>query len=109
MRLFCRKRPATFETVLWRMYVQGGEDSWDALSCRSFFAKESLIIGLFCGKRPTKMRHPMTLRHPVVDLGREYGLSVYFQSFVEAYSAVARERQRVCVYVCIYEYIYTYV
>ena len=30
--------------------VQGGEDSKDALSCRSIFAKEPLIIGLFCGK-----------------------------------------------------------
>jgi len=38
--------------------VQGGEDSWDALSCRSFFAKEPLIIGLFCGKWPMKIRHP---------------------------------------------------
>jgi len=28
--------------------LQGGEE--DPLSCRSFFAKESLIIGLFCGK-----------------------------------------------------------
>jgi len=27
--------------------VQGGEDSQDALSCRSSFAKEPLIIGLF--------------------------------------------------------------
>ena len=26
------------------------EDSWDALSCRSFFAKEPLIIGPVCGK-----------------------------------------------------------
>ena len=23
-----------------------------------------LIIGIFCGKRPMKMRHPMPLRHP---------------------------------------------
>jgi len=30
--------------------LQGGQDSQDALSCRSFFAKEPLIIGLFCGK-----------------------------------------------------------
>jgi len=30
--------------------LQGGEDSWDALSCRSFSAKEPLIVGLFCGK-----------------------------------------------------------
>ena len=27
--------------------LQGGEDSQDALSCRSYFAKEPLIIGLF--------------------------------------------------------------
>jgi len=31
----------------------------------SFFAKEPLIIGLFCGKSPVKKRHPMGLRHPV--------------------------------------------
>jgi len=31
-------------------WVQGGEDPLDALSCRSFFAQEPLIIGLFCGK-----------------------------------------------------------
>jgi len=30
--------------------LQGGEDSQDALSCRSFSAKEPLIIGLFSGK-----------------------------------------------------------
>jgi len=38
---------------------------WMPLSCRSFPAKEPLIIGLFCGKWRIKMRHPMTLRHPV--------------------------------------------
>ena len=32
-------------------------------SCRSCSAKEPLIIGLFCGKWPEKIRHPMTLRH----------------------------------------------
>jgi len=30
--------------------IQGGEDAEDALSCRSFSAKEPLIIGLSCGK-----------------------------------------------------------
>jgi len=30
--------------------VQGGEDPQDVLRCRSFFAKEPLITGLFCGK-----------------------------------------------------------
>ena len=30
--------------------LQDGEDPYDALNCRSFFAKEILIIGLFFGK-----------------------------------------------------------
>ena len=30
--------------------VQGGEVPKDTLSCRSFSAKEPLIVGLFCGK-----------------------------------------------------------
>ena len=30
-----------------------------------FFAKEPLIIGLFYGKRPAQIRHPMVLCHPV--------------------------------------------
>ena len=45
----------------------GGKDPQDALSCRSFFAKEPLIIGLFCGKWPMEIRHPMTLRHSVTE------------------------------------------
>jgi len=28
-------------------WIQGGENSWDALSCRSLSAKEPLLIGLF--------------------------------------------------------------
>jgi len=32
---------------------------------RSFLAKEPLIIGFFCGKWLTKIRHRMGLRHPV--------------------------------------------
>jgi len=31
----------------------------------SFFTKEPLIIGLFCGKSPIKIRHPIGLRNPV--------------------------------------------
>ena len=45
--------------------LQCGEDSWDALSCGSFLAKEPLIVGLFCGKWPMKIKHPVTLCHPV--------------------------------------------
>ena len=32
---------------------------------RSLSAKEPIITGLFCGKRPIKLRHPMPLCHPV--------------------------------------------
>jgi len=35
------------------------------LSCRSFFAQEPLIIGLFCGKWSIQIRHPIGLRHPI--------------------------------------------
>ena len=44
--------------------VQCGKDSQDTLSRRSFFAKEPLIIGLCCRKRPLKIRHPISLCHP---------------------------------------------
>jgi len=37
----------------------------DALSYRSLFAKEPLIIGLICGKWHIRIRHPLRLRHPV--------------------------------------------
>ena len=46
--------------------IQGGEDSQDPLSCRSFSTKEPLNIGLFCGKWPRQIRDPMSLRHPVL-------------------------------------------
>jgi len=36
--------------VLFLCGVQGGEDPYDALSCKSFFAKEPLFRGLCCGK-----------------------------------------------------------
>jgi len=73
-RALLQKRPmflgSLFVTNEWCMFdkdfIQGGEDPWDVLSCRSFFAKEPLIIGLFCGEWPIEMRHPMTLRYPVM-------------------------------------------
>ena len=53
--------------IIWLliMLLQGGEDAEDALSCRSLSAKERLIIGFFCGNWPVKIRHPMSLGHPV--------------------------------------------
>ena len=52
-----------------RLSIQSGDDAQDALSCslacRSLSAKKPIIIGLFYGKRPIKIRHPMHLCHPV--------------------------------------------
>ena len=45
--------------------MQGGEDPQDALSRKSFCAKKPLTIGLFCGKRPIKIRQTKTLHHRV--------------------------------------------
>ena len=47
------------------IFLQGGEDASDALSCRSLSAKEPLNTGLFRGSWPLKIRHAMHLRHPV--------------------------------------------
>ena len=43
------------------LWVQSGEDAEDALSGRSFFAKEPLIIGLSCGKLAYEDTPPCTL------------------------------------------------
>ena len=53
--------------MLWagEWQIQGGEDSQDFPSCRSFSAKKTLNIDHFCGTWPIKMRDPMSLRHPV--------------------------------------------
>ena len=41
----------SFENLIYEL--QGSEGPYNALNCRSIFAKETLIIGLFCGKWPT--------------------------------------------------------
>jgi len=69
--------------------IQGGEDSWHALVCRSFFAKEPLIIGLICGKWPVKIRHPMNLYHPVPN-----GLLRISNGFVAPLRSTAARRAR---------------
>ena len=53
--------------IKWNMthFDTGWRRLMEAFSCRLFFAKEPLIIGLFCGKWPIKIRNPMGLRHPV--------------------------------------------
>ena len=47
------------------LFTCHGEDTKNALSCRSFFAEEPPITGLFCGKWPAEIRHPVSLRHSV--------------------------------------------
>jgi len=58
------------------LVLQGGEDPVDALNCRSFFTKRPLIIGLFCGKWPLTIRHPMGRRHPVPTCDAHHSLSI---------------------------------
>jgi len=48
------------------------------LSLQVIVCKEPLITGLFCGKWPAKIRHPMSLRHPVA--GGLYNHSVKSRS-----------------------------
>ena len=59
--------------------LQDGQDPQDALSCRSFFTKEPLIIGIFCGQRPLRRRHPMGLRHCVLGI-YIFDMYVFFRS-----------------------------
>jgi len=51
-------------TVAGGGYIQGGKDPQATTSCKSFSAKEPLIVGLFCGKSPIKIRHALGLYHP---------------------------------------------
>jgi len=62
--------------------LQDGKNTLNALSCKSLSAKEPLIIGLFCGKRLTKIRHPMRLR-----LSVQGGEDSYDASSCKSYSA----------------------
>jgi len=86
---YCKRRSCSlrvdyvlFCPYLWQMRhvyvgttnleIQGGEDLYDSLSCKSFSAEEPLIVGLFCGKWPITIRHPVGLRHPVLPCIWEY-------------------------------------
>ena len=87
------------------VYMQSGQDSQDDLSCRSFFANETLVIRLFCKKSPMTIRHPMTPRHPVVMcVYILYGHLRYTSrgSWVGPACAAWSAGVNACVYVCIY-------
>ena len=78
-----------------KVLLQGGEHALDALSCRSFFAKEPLKIGLFCVKWPAKIRHLINLRYPVqpIAFGVSVNLNLQFRSqSLISISMVAFER-----------------
>ena len=60
--------------------LQGGEDSQDPLSCISFSTKETLNIGHFCGKWPIRIRDPMSLRHPVLNLLHKVAVELTFET-----------------------------
>ena len=62
--------------------LQSGEDSYDALICRSFLVKEPLITGLFCGKWSVNIWHLMGLRHPVGEGRRSWYDAFSCGSFV---------------------------
>jgi len=57
--------------------VQGGEDPWNASSCVSSFAKEPLIIRLFCGKWPLEIRHPSYDSTPPCNRCHAYACHAY--------------------------------
>ena len=74
------KRATNYRALLWKITCKDKASYGSSPLCNdsfkylfhmccifldSFFAKGPLIIGLFCGKSPIKIRHPMGLRHPV--------------------------------------------
>jgi len=64
---------------------------------KSIFAKEPLVIGLFCGKWPLKIRHSMGPCHPVPSVGEWVWICLSSRSDIHvAWWYV------VCVCVCVY-------
>jgi len=94
--------------------VQGGQDTEDAWSWRSIFAKEPLIIGLFCGKWLVKIRRLMIFRHPVAlccsVLYVFNCVAVFLSGKLRANSdALPDVRKYILRYVRMYIYIYIYI
>jgi len=52
-------------TCHYQRYCTGWWRPIGCLKSQIIFRKRTFIIGLFCGKWPVNIRHPMTLRHPV--------------------------------------------
>jgi len=52
-------------TCQYQRYCTGWWRPIGCLKSQIILRKRTFIIGLFCGKWPVNIRHPMTLRHPV--------------------------------------------
>ena len=65
LQVIFRKRATNSKALLWKMTYKDKASYESTPPCSSLSAKEPLITGLFCGKWPIKIRHPMNLRHPV--------------------------------------------
>ena len=87
-----------------------------------FFATEPLIIGLFCGNWPLKIRQPINLRHPVFSVYSVFSVccSIQFsvlqcffsacQYFVSGFVLCCSVHCVAVVFVvCLYIYVYTYI
>ena len=100
LQVIFRKR-AIIHRALLGTWIKGGEDSEDALSCRSCSAKEPLIVGFFCGKRSMERRHSMALCHLVRNNGdvARTGLPRIQDFFVCVCVCLGA---CVCVFVCVY-------
>jgi len=86
------------------LYTQGGEDPLDVLSCRSFSAKEPLVLGLFWWKTPFKNKASWKgLRHPVPQTLSRFGKGyIWIQE-----SITLCKISKMDIYIYIYMYLYT--
>ena len=67
---FCRSTKLSTSRPLSEAHCTGWRRRLGCLKLHVISAKKPLIIGLFCGKWPVKIRHPMDLRNPVCILSR---------------------------------------
>jgi len=92
--------------------IQGSKDVWNALSCRSFSAKEPLNIELYCGI-PAKARHAMYLRRPAVSLQCQISVyaikSVYCIYIYSTYMYIHIYVHKHIVYIYVFIHLYIYI
>ena len=79
--------------VLYEPTVQGGVESHDALSLQVTFRERALYIVALLRKMTCNLRHPMPLRHPVLNVLYEPTVELTCERFCK--SQVEGERSRV--------------